>query len=125
MALSEHFFTYRLFDGWTTMRIGKGGVRERSEDAIRAYLREAYPSDRFRWTHYGSGWHMNEGAAYKAERRQTDEFERATGELPPWNVLRGGTGGRAFEACKATLLSGDRCMNLALAGNYGYCGVHR
>jgi len=130
--MGEQFFTYRLFKDGELMVIGKGKVKlptilsEARSAAIkrrvRMYLKDAY----------GRGWqrgafttHATESAAFKKERLATDEHKRRTGALPPWNRIRGGSGGRTYQQCKAMLSSGERCMNLARQGNYGYCDVHR
>jgi hypothetical protein len=123
MGRADHFFTYRLLNHRTTKRLGKGGVSDRGPETVASYLRDAYGVRG--WTHFELEWHSNEGAAFKAERRNTDTFVQATGALPPWNALRGGSGGSSFVSCKATLANGERCLSLARAGNYGFCGRHR
>src|SRR5690606_35729792 len=115
--------TYRLLTRGRTKRIGKGGVATRHADAVTRYLEQAYP-DRG-WDSHQFDWHSSEAAAFKAEARKIDAFRRSTGNLPPWNAVRGGSGGSSFVRCKAALADGRACRNLAIGGNYGYCGVHR
>jgi hypothetical protein len=122
MARAEFFFTYVLYRKNKTKRIGKGGVTFQTDDHTRSYLEAAYPRSDWNWDAFDIEWHSNEGAAFKAERRKIDDFERATGSLPPWNVIRGGSGGAAFVGCKATLATGERCLSLAKYGSF--CGVH-
>jgi len=122
----EYWFTYQLRRNGRVLRRGKGHVDIKSEDAIEAYLRQRYPPhDWGIWDEFGLHWHSTESAALKGEEYSIDSYERAMGALPPWNVQRGGGGGRAYVRCKAGLADGRRCQNDALEGNYGYCGIHR
>jgi hypothetical protein len=123
MPRAEYFFTYRLLMGERTKRIGKGGVAIKDRGAISAYLRDAYPERG--WDNFKIEWHSTEAAAFKAEQRKIDSYARATGKLPPWNSVRGGAGGTSYAICKARLVAGRRCRNLAVIGYGGYCGVHR
>lgn len=118
-----HFFTYSLFSGSTTLRKGKGLVRDRRDDAVHAYLNRRYPN--LGWDRYTNRWHSTESAAFKTEHRAISSYERATGRLPPWNARAGRGGGRVFARCVALMRDGRECHNLALAGNRGFCGVHR
>lgn len=38
----EYDFTYSIYDGDILLRVGKGYVTEKSEDAVRRYLRRRY-----------------------------------------------------------------------------------
>jgi hypothetical protein len=122
MARAEYFFDYRLFKDAVTKRIGKGGVAVGSADAVRSYLRRAYPGSG--WNRFEFTWRSTESAAFKAEERAIDDYERATGRLPPWNAIRGGSGGSSFVICQVSLTDGRACRNLAVVGYRGYCGVH-
>jgi hypothetical protein len=123
VALAEHFFTYRLYSAGRVVRIGKGGVLRRTDDAVEGYLCNAYG---FRgWDSFEHQWHATESAAFKGEVRKIDSHESRTGRLPPWNSRRGGGGGQSYVSCKALLARGEPCRSLALKGNYGYCGIHR
>lgn len=120
---AEFFFSYRLLQRGRIKRIGKGGVATRSVDDVALYLADAYPGRG--WDRFDHEWHSSESAAFKAEERMIDSYARTTGSLPPWNEIRGGSGGASFVRCKDSLADGRPCRNLALAGNYGFCGVHR
>lgn len=118
----DQFFTYRLFRAGRIVRIGKGKVTTQSPDAIETYLdRRGYSY----FSEFDYEWHFSESAAFKKEQRLTDGYERVKGRLPPRNAHRGGGGGRVTPRCKAFKNDGVHCMNLALPGNYGCCGVHR
>ena len=112
MARAEFFFEYRLFEDGVTKRIGKGGVAVRTDDAVERYLRNAYPGRG--WNRFEFTWRSTESAAFKAEERAIDDYERATGGLPPWNAIRGGSGGSSFVLCQASLTDGRACRNLAV-----------
>ncbi len=122
MALAEHFFSYRLFKERRTVRLGKGGVSARTKAALTSYLAKRYPG--LGWDRAAVHWHASESAAFKAEERKIETYERLTGALPPWNMMRGGSGGSSFVGCKALMTDGRPCRNSAIAGYYGYCGVH-
>lgn len=123
MAYAEHFFSYRMFSGSRLVRVGKGGVSVRTVNAVRSYLRNAYGIRG--WDAFEHQWHATESAAFKGEVRKIAGYEKRTGRLPPWNDRRGGGGGQSYVACKSLLADGSPCRNLAVVGNYGYCGVHR
>lgn len=120
---AEFFFSYRLLERGRTKRIGKGGVAAPNADAVDRYLADAYPGRG--WDRFEHEWHSTESAAFKAEERKIDAYRLATGRLPPWNEIRGGSGGSSYVNCKDVLGDGRPCRNLALQGNYGFCGVHR
>ncbi len=119
----KQFFTYRLFRNRQIVRVGKGSVTLRAGGAVRAYLEGRYP--RFRWQDFDLAWHRSESAALKAEGALIEDYRRRRGELPPLNAQRGGGGGQVYVRCKARLLHGARCRNLAIRGNYGFCRLHR
>jgi hypothetical protein len=119
----EQFFTYELFQKDRLVRIGKGQCARKMEDAVRSYLRRRYGNvkqGRFRYT-----WHVSEAAALKHETHLIDAYVAANSALPLWNKVRGGGGGQTYVKCASFKVSGDLCRNDALAGNYGFCGIHR
>ena len=119
----EYFFTYELFKSDRVVRKGKGHCPKKSARSVEQYLNGRYrrlPWDRFKYV-----WHSSESAAFKEERKIIDGYVRVKGALPPWNSVRGGGGGQTYVPCKALTAHGVRCSNLALAGNYGFCGNHR
>jgi hypothetical protein len=91
--------------------------------AIERYLSDAYGARG--WDTFDYDWHATESAAFKREVRLIDAYTDRKGELPPWNARRGGGGGQSYFACRAGRSDGSPCRNLALDGNYGFCGVHR
>lgn len=117
------FFTYGLWSGDRMVRIGKGSCGRKSHGEVEAYLERRYGKTRY--THISYQWHSSEGAAFKFERRLTLRHKMRHGELPERNAYHGGGGGRAFVRCKGAYGDGKKCRNDALAGNYGFCGVHR
>jgi len=117
------FFTYEILQAGQIVRKGKGQCAEKSTESVERYLKRRY--GRLRWDQFRYFWHDSEAAAFKHETRIIDAYVRVKGQLPPWNSLRGGGGGQTYITCKALNANGKRCSNLALAGNYGYCGVHR
>jgi hypothetical protein len=121
--MDEFWFTYTLLRDGRIVRKGKGLAPSRSADAVGAYLGRRYRSRR--WHSYDFRWHTTESAALKAEERAIDGYERVVGHKPPWNVHRGGGGGTRYVRCRAALVDGRSCRNLALQGNYGFCGTHR
>ena len=118
-----HPFTYTLKKAGRIVRKGKGTALYRDVQAVESYLEKRYA--RRRWDEFEHEFHGTESAALKAETKSIAGYERATGALPPWNDRSGGGGGRRFKACKATKADGTGCQNLAIKGNYGFCGVHR
>jgi hypothetical protein len=112
----EYDFTYSIYDGDILLRVGKGYVTEKSEDAVRRYLRRRYGSEG--WDSFGYSWHFSESAALKRETVIISEYVETYGELPPANYARGGGGRQRYTKCKV-------CNNDALSGNYGFCGIHR
>ncbi len=122
MTSINHFFTFRLLRDGHIVRVGKGTARKRGQASVRGYLKKRYP--RVRWNHFRLAWHRTESAAFKAAARLTDGYRRMMGALPPRNARRGGSGGRVTNRCKAKRARGT-CPNAAVAGNYGFCNVHR
>lgn len=116
------FVSYRLFRANRIVRIGKGTVSEGTPEAIEQYLRARGYSH---FTGFDYQVHSSESAAFKEEKRLIESYERKTGRLPPRNERAGGGGGRVGARCKSALQDGSPCMNSALPGNYGFCGVHR
>lgn len=112
----EYDFTYSIYDGDVLLRVGKGYVTEKSENAIERYLRRRYGSEG--WDGFSYSWHYSESAALKRETAIINEYAETYGELPPANYARGGGGRQRYLKCKV-------CNNDALARNYGFCGVHR
>jgi hypothetical protein len=113
--MDESWFTYALLSNGRIVRKGKGLARARTAASIEAYLNRRYPTGR--WHSFTYQWHATESAALKAEERAIDGYERVVGEKP-----RGGT---RYVRCRAAQLDGRACRNLALSGNYGFCGKHR
>ncbi len=120
--IAEHWFTYALLNSGRIVRKGKGCASARTADSIEAYLNRRYPEQ---WHSYSFRWHGTESAALKAEERAIEGYARTVGFKPPWNVQRGGGGGMRYVRCRAALSNGGGCRNLALRGNYGFCGTHR
>lgn len=119
----EHFFTYEIVEGDDIARIGKGHTVSKSPRAVIRYLRSRYGAQG--WASADVAWHASEAAALKRERRAINEHVDIYGVLPPRNRARGGGGRQIYAKCKAYTVSGQRCCNDALEGNYGFCGVHR
>jgi hypothetical protein len=121
----EQFFTYEIYDDEydATLRIGKGNCPDKSETAVVKYLRKRYGAAG--WDSANISWHASEAAALKNERRKLDEHANTFGELPISNQVRGGGGRQMYVKCKAVKTSGEKCCNDAIAGNYGFCGIHR
>jgi hypothetical protein len=119
----EYWFTYELLKGGQIVRKGKGHCEHKSADSAESYLKKRYRN--LPWDEFIYSWHASESAAFKGERRMIDAYLWARGELPPWNDVRGGGGGQTYVTCRAITSNGKRCQNLAIAGNYGYCRVHR
>ncbi|MBA3710690.1 MAG: hypothetical protein H0W83_17935, partial [Planctomycetes bacterium] len=46
----NHYFSFRLFRGGRTVRVGKGTIVKRGAAKVRAYLKKRYP--RTRWNHF-------------------------------------------------------------------------
>ncbi len=113
----EKFFTYEILGNEEeAVRIGKGQCFEKTERGAVGYLRTRYGGDSFRKAYVT--WHHSESAALKKERHAMSEYVSLYGVLPPWNQRHGGGGRQIYVKCKW-------CNNDALAGNYGFCGVHR
>ncbi len=113
----EKFFTYEVLDRENEIvRIGKGHAFEKSETAVISYLRKRYGVDS--WDAAMISWHSSEAAALKTEKVKLAAFVGEYDLLPSWNKRHGGGGRQRYVKCKY-------CNNNALAGNYGYCGVHR
>jgi hypothetical protein len=112
----HHYFSFRLFRGARLVRVGKGASAKRRQATVRSYLRKRYKATR--WDHYRLAWHRTESAAFKAVARLTDGYRRMKGMLPPRNRRRGGRGG-------GVTARWPPCPNAAIAGNYGFCRVHR
>jgi len=123
MPYVEFWFTYRLRNEGRTLRIGKGHCTRKNAEAVNSYLNKRYPQRG--WNKIVFGWHLSEAAALKEETQMLNSYERRKGGLPPWNRNRGGGGGQAYVKCQAYKASGAPCRNDTLAGNYGFCGVHR
>ena len=121
--MDEHWFSYALLSNGRIVRKGKGLASSRSGDAVESYLNRRYPTRR--WHSFTFAWHATESAALKAEEREIDGYQRVVGIKPPWNVHRGGGGGTRYLKCRAALGGGHGCRNMALRGNYGFCGIHR
>jgi hypothetical protein len=119
----KHFFTYELLWKGRIIRKGKGHCSQKSVSSVERYLEDGY-SD-WQWDSFRFSWHVSESAALKNETRIIDAYLRVTGSLPPGNQVRGGGGRQVYLRCKSLKLNGEPCPNDALAGNYGFCGVHR
>lgn len=117
------FFTYQYYQNGYLQRIGKGHSSDKTEQEIARYLSRRYGKQG--WDESEIRWHSTESAAYKAETKLIDEYVETYGFLPPLNQRRGGGGRHVHLKCKASKISGRRCINDALASNYGFCGVHR
>jgi len=119
----ENWFTYNLYKDNFIVRKGKGKCIRKSEQAVESYLERRY--GHLSWDRFRFMWHSSEAAALKQEMRSIDGYVRVKGDLPPWNSVRGGGGGQTYFKCRAYTAQGTLCSNDALAGNYGFCGVHR
>jgi hypothetical protein len=119
----EQWVTYHLLKDKRIMRKGKGHRARRSVDAVEGYLEQRYP--KLPWDAFRFAWHFSEAAALKYETRSIDAYMRLTGDHPPWNRVRGGSGRQSCFRCKAYKANGEPCLNDTLEGNYGFCGVHR
>ena len=123
MANKKTFpFTYTLKDeAGEVCKHGKGTVPKQSEEALVTYFRRRGYS----WDSADVEFHPSEDSALKTERLKDEQYIATHGKLPRGAMVRGGGGRRTESRCKARLRDGTRCRYKPLAGNYGYCGVHR
>lgn len=123
MAKKQTFpFSYTLHDeDGDFCKAGKGRATSQTDAAAIAYLN----GRGYLWSTARIEWHSTGSAALKAENRKEAEHVKERGKLPRGSKRASGGGRRAEMQCKAKKRDGKRCINRALVGNYGYCGVHR
>lgn len=119
----EIFFTYTIYHHSKLLKIGKGHCFLKNQHAVESYLHSRYGYEG--WNRFGYNWHYSESAALKSETEQLGEYVWRYGVYPPWNAASGGGGRQIYQKCKAAKNNYLPCRNDALAGNYGFCGLHR